>query len=42
MPCIITYSGDQPLSLVALETDGEHIRNIYVQTNPEKLKHFKK
>jgi len=42
MPCIITYSGDQPLSLVALETDGEQIRNIYVQTNPEKLKHFKK
>jgi len=42
MPCIITYSGDQPLSLVALETDGEKIRNIYVQTNPEKLKHFKK
>ena len=42
MPCIITYSGNQPLSLVALETDGEHIRNIYVQTNPEKLKHFKK
>ena len=42
MPCIITFSGNQPLSLVALETDGEQIRNIYVQTNPEKLKHFKK
>ncbi|MBS1607003.1 MAG: sigma-70 family RNA polymerase sigma factor [Bacteroidetes bacterium] len=42
MPCIITYSGNQPLSLVALETDGEQIRNIYVQTNPEKLKHFRK
>ena len=42
MPCIITYSGRQPVSLVALETDGEQIRNIYVQTNPDKLKYFKK
>jgi RNA polymerase sigma-70 factor (ECF subfamily) len=42
MPCIITYSGSLPVSLVALETDGQKIRNIYVQTNPDKLKHFKK
>jgi RNA polymerase sigma-70 factor (ECF subfamily) len=42
MPCIITYSGSQAVSLVALETDGEQIRNIYVQTNPDKLKYFKK
>ena len=42
MPCIITYSGHTPVSLVALETDGEQIRNIYVQTNPEKLKSFTK
>jgi RNA polymerase sigma-70 factor (ECF subfamily) len=42
MPCIITYSGDSPVSLVTLETDGGQIRNIYVQTNPDKLKHFKK
>ncbi|MBS1664088.1 MAG: sigma-70 family RNA polymerase sigma factor [Bacteroidetes bacterium] len=42
MPSIITYSGKIPISLVAFETDGEQIRNIYVQTNPDKLKYFKK
>ncbi|GGB00413.1 DNA-directed RNA polymerase sigma-70 factor [Puia dinghuensis] len=42
MPALITYSGDKPVTLVALETDGDEIRNIYVQTNPDKLKHFTK
>jgi RNA polymerase sigma-70 factor (ECF subfamily) len=42
LPALIAYSGDTPVSLVALETDGQQIRNIYVQTNPDKLKHFKK
>jgi RNA polymerase sigma-70 factor (ECF subfamily) len=41
-PALITFSGNQPVSLVALDTDGEQIRNIFVQTNPDKLKHFKK
>ena len=42
LPSIISYSGDTPVSLVSLEPDGEQIRNIYVQTNPDKLKHFRK
>ena len=40
MPAIITYSGNEPRSLVALEIEDEQVRNIYVQSNPEKLKHF--
>jgi RNA polymerase sigma-70 factor (ECF subfamily) len=42
MPSIISYSGENPFSLVSLESDGEYIRNIYVQSNPDKLKHLKK
>ncbi|MDO6430774.1 RNA polymerase sigma factor SigJ [Flavitalea sp. BT771] len=42
MPSIISYSGDAPQSLVSLEIDDQTIRNIYVQTNPDKLKHLKK
>jgi len=42
LPSIISYSGDTPLSLVSLEPEGDRIRNIYVQTNADKLKHFKK
>jgi len=40
LPSIISYSGHTPLSLLMLEQDGAGIRNIYVQTNPEKLKRF--
>jgi len=42
LPSILSWSGDSPLSLVSLEPEGDHIRNIYVQTNADKLKHFKK
>jgi RNA polymerase sigma-70 factor (ECF subfamily) len=42
MPSILSYSGDAPQSLVSLEMDDQFIRNIYVQTNPDKLKHLKK
>jgi len=42
MPSIVSYSGEDPVSLVSLDSDGEHIRNIYVQTNPDKLRHLKK
>jgi len=42
MPSIISYSGQAPMSLVALEVVDGSIRNIYVQTNPDKLKHLKK
>ena len=41
LPSILTYSGDSPVSLISLEPDGDQIRNIYVQSNPDKLKHFK-
>jgi RNA polymerase sigma-70 factor, ECF subfamily len=42
MPSIISYSGDSPIGLVSIEPDGDQIKNIYIQTNPEKLKQFKK
>lgn len=42
MPSILSYAGDTPQSLVSLEMDDQSIRNIYVQTNPDKLKHLKK
>lgn len=42
LPSVISYSGDEPVGIISLETDGERIRNIYLQTNPEKLKHLKK
>jgi RNA polymerase sigma-70 factor (ECF subfamily) len=42
MPSIVSYSGDEPVSLVTLDSDGEHIRAIYVQTNPDKLRHLKR
>jgi RNA polymerase sigma-70 factor (ECF subfamily) len=42
MPSIVSYSGDEPVSLVSLDSDGEHIRAIYVQTNPDKLRHLKR
>jgi RNA polymerase sigma-70 factor (ECF subfamily) len=41
-PALLVYSGDEPKSLVVLETDGDQVRNIYVQTNPDKLKQFRK
>jgi len=41
MPALLICSGDVPVSLVALEMDDRQIRNIYVQTNPDKLKHLK-
>jgi RNA polymerase sigma-70 factor, ECF subfamily len=42
LPSIVTYSGGSPSSLVSLEPDGDKISNIYVQTNPDKLKQFTK
>ena len=42
IPSIISYSGSSPVGLVSIEHDGERIRNIYVQTNPDKLRQFKK
>lgn len=42
LPSVIAYSGDEPVGIISLETDGERIYNIYLQTNPDKLKHIKK
>jgi RNA polymerase sigma-70 factor, ECF subfamily len=39
-PSILTFTGNKPFGLTIIETDGEKIHNIYIQTNPEKLKHF--
>ncbi|MES1159723.1 MAG: sigma-70 family RNA polymerase sigma factor [Bacteroidota bacterium] len=40
LPSILSFSGAVPISLVSLEMEDRQIRNIYVQTNPEKLKRF--
>jgi RNA polymerase sigma-70 factor (ECF subfamily) len=42
LPTIVSYSGDSPVGLVSIDPDGDGIRNIYIQTNPEKLKRFRK
>ena len=42
LPALLVYSGDEPKSLIALETEDGLVRNIYVQTNPDKLKHFRR
>lgn len=40
LPATISYIDDEPFALFSIEPEGEQIRNIYVQTNPEKLKQF--
>ncbi|HEX4851733.1 MAG TPA: sigma-70 family RNA polymerase sigma factor, partial [Puia sp.] len=40
LPSLISYDGDRPLALISLDSDGEKIRNIYIQSNPDKLKKF--
>lgn len=42
LPSIISFSGSTPVGLVSIEHDGERIYNIYVQTNIEKLRQFRK
>ncbi|MDF2193530.1 RNA polymerase sigma factor SigJ [Paraflavitalea sp. CAU 1676] len=42
LPGIISYAGTQPVALVSIEPEGDKIKAIYVQTNPEKLKRFVK
>ncbi len=42
LPSFVTYSGIMPLSLISIEADNDKIRNVYIQTNPDKLKQFKK
>lgn len=42
LPSIISYSENSPVGLVSTEPYGNQIRNIYVQTNPDKLQGFTK
>lgn len=42
LPSIVSYSGNTAMSVVSLEPEGDCIRNIYVQVNPDKLRHFNK
>ena len=41
LPSILTCSGEQALSLISIEPEGDLIRNIYLQTNPDKLHSFR-
>lgn len=41
LPSILTFSGQQALSLISIEPEGDLIRNIYLQTNPDKLHSFR-
>jgi len=39
-PGFVTYLNGKPHSVLTLDTSEEHIRAIYVLTNPEKLVHI--
>ena len=41
LPSILSLRDTEPFSLISLDSDGEQISNIYIQTNPDKLRHFK-
>jgi hypothetical protein len=34
MPSILSFNNDEPFGLVSIESDGEKISNIYLQTKP--------
>ncbi len=40
LPSILSRVDGVPFGLVSIESDGHLISNIYIQTNPEKLRHF--
>ncbi|HEU4553530.1 MAG TPA: RNA polymerase sigma factor SigJ [Chitinophaga sp.] len=42
LPSVISWSGVTAVSIVSIELEGAQIRNIYIQTNPGKLKRFNK
>jgi len=42
LPSTISYSGNDPRVLVCIEPEGDQIKSIFVQTNPQKLKRFKR
>ncbi len=41
LPSVLSFSGTTPVSLSTLESDGEKLINIYVQTNPDKLRQLR-
>jgi len=41
LPAVISYSGHEPVGVVILEPEGEKIRHIYIQSNPDKLRRFR-
>ncbi|MGN6418956.1 MAG: sigma-70 family RNA polymerase sigma factor [Pseudobacter sp.] len=41
LPSILTSSGKRALSLISIEPEGNRIKNIYLQTNPDKLHSFR-
>ena len=40
LPSILSSVNGEPFGLVSIESDGHLISNIYIQTNPDKLRHF--
>jgi len=40
LPSILSSVDGVPFGLVSIESDGHLISNIYIQTNPDKLRHF--
>ena len=42
LPSILSYSEGKPIAIVSIESDGEKIMHIYIQTNPDKLRRFSK
>lgn len=42
LPSILSYSAGKPIAIVSIESDGEKILHIYIQTNPDKLRRFSK
>ena len=41
LPSILSSRGTEPFSLISLDSDGQQISNMYIQTNPAKLRQFK-
>ncbi len=40
LPSVINYIDNVPINLISYEWDGEQLKNIYIQANPDKLKVF--
>jgi RNA polymerase sigma-70 factor (ECF subfamily) len=40
LPSVVTYSNNVPYCIMSLEIDGDKISNIYLQTNPDKIRNI--